>query len=157
MPWFLTGIIWKPDMLAKQGFSEYSYVFVTIKSEEMRFPHFPAVTLLFSWMWQLAAILHSHSSRWKLISWKCINWELTSRKLTHWKLIHLEHAWSKNGSTWPAFLWQNFLSKSLWESKSFKISYQRVQMIDILLNTSFFKRFKCSKWFWQKILSQKSR
>ena len=26
-----------------------------------------------------------------------------------------------------------FLSKSLWESKSFKNSYQRVQMIDILL------------------------
>ena len=56
----------------------------------------------------------------------------------------------------------NFLSKSLWASKSFKNSYQRVQMIDILLKYVhpliwFFKRSGCPRWFKKKYLSQKRR
>ena len=53
----------------------------------------------------------------------------------------LEHTWDKNSSTWPAFLWQFFLSKSLWESKLLKNSYQRLQMIDILLKYILWKTF----------------
>ena len=52
------------------------------------------------------------------------------------------------------------LSKSLWESKSFKNGYQRVQMIDILLKYilwyDFFKRFGCPKWFWQDFCHKKA-
>ena len=43
----------------------------------------------------------------------------------------LEYVLNKTGSSWPFFV-TKLLSKSLWESKSFKKSYQSLKIIDIL-------------------------
>ena len=60
-----------------------------------------------------------------------------------------------------SFFVTKYMSKSLWESKSFKNSLQRVQMIDILLKYIhpliwILKRFGCPKWFRQKFCHKKS-
>ena len=52
-----------------------------------------------------------------------------------------------------------FLSKSLWESKSFKNSYQSVQMIDILLKYilwyDFLNNLDAQSDFDKKIITKK--
>ena len=70
------------------------------------------------------------------------------------------HVRPNNGSTWPAFLWQTFLSKSLWASKSvYKfiserytwVKYQSFAPSDINFETIWML-----KMILTKILSQKS-
>ena len=54
-------------------------------------------------------------------------------QLENKRIKELEHTYDTNGSIWPAFFVINFLSKTLWASKLFENSYQKMQMIDILL------------------------